>query len=95
MKERRTRSKAERTVTFTAGDGQLRETKVLAVLLTGERDPRNSFYTLDRNGERIIIKPFGGDLFMGVEVDVCIIRGPVSFECYSAPLLFHHKITRN
>lgn len=47
-------------VTLTTGDGQLPETAVLANLATQVWDAKYSFYTLDRNGERLIVKSSGG-----------------------------------
>lgn len=51
---------------LTIGDGQLPETAVLANLATQQWDSSYSFYTLDRNGERLIVKSFGYKAKRGV-----------------------------
>ncbi|CAD6564340.1 MAG: hypothetical protein ASARMPRED_004383 [Alectoria sarmentosa] len=49
-----------KTVTIAGADGQLPKTPVLATLVVREWDSKSSYYTLDRNGERLIVKPIGG-----------------------------------
>lgn len=46
-------------VTLAAGHGRLPKSAVLARLVTRDWDSKASYYTLDRNGERLIVKPIG------------------------------------
>lgn len=47
-------------VTLAIGDGELPQIAVLTKLVTRQWDSSFSYYTLDLNGERLIVKPFGG-----------------------------------
>lgn len=49
-----------KTVTLAVGNGMLPNTAILATLVTREWDAKYSYYTLDCNGERLIVKPIGG-----------------------------------
>ncbi|CAD6570281.1 MAG: hypothetical protein ASARMPREDX12_003438 [Alectoria sarmentosa] len=49
-----------KTVTLAITNGLLPQTEVLANLVPRQWDSKSSDYTLDRNGERLIVKPIGG-----------------------------------
>lgn len=57
---RRNKNEGPKVVTLAVGSGQLPKTAILATLVTRKWHTKNSFYTLDRNGERLTVKPFGG-----------------------------------
>lgn len=57
---RRNKNEGPKVVTLAVGSGQLPKTAILATLVTRKWDTKNSFYTLDRNGERLTVKPYGG-----------------------------------
>lgn len=48
------------------GDGQLPKQPILATLGIRRWGPKHSYYTLDRNGERLIVQPRGGRFEKGV-----------------------------
>ena len=54
------RNNYEKTVMLAFEDGQLPDTPVLATLGVRRWGARHSYYTLDRNGERLIVNPIGG-----------------------------------
>ena len=62
---RQSRKEGPRMVTLAVKDGQLSQTAVLATLVTREWDSKFSYYTLDCNGERLIVKPIGGKVEHG------------------------------
>lgn len=47
-------------MTLAVADGRLPRTPVLATLVVREWGSKSSYYTLDRKGERLIVKPIGG-----------------------------------
>lgn len=53
---------SSKRVTLATENGQSLPTVDAATLITRAWDQKSSYYTLDRNGERIIVKPFGNRL---------------------------------
>lgn len=54
------RKENQKIVTLAVADGQLPQIAVLATLVVRKWDSKSSYYTLNRNGERLIVKPIGG-----------------------------------
>ena len=54
------RKSAPKMVMLANRDGELPEETTVATLITRMWDPKNCYYTLDVNGERLIVKPSGG-----------------------------------
>lgn len=50
---------SSKRVTLATANGQSEPAAVAATLITRAWDQKSSYYTLDRGGERIIVKPFG------------------------------------
>ena len=55
-------------VTLATPDGQFPQREIPATLAIREWDTKSSFYTLDINGERLIVKPMGGRFNFGDQV---------------------------
>ena len=55
-------------VMFATRDGQFPQREIPATLAIRAWDTESSFYTLDVNGERLIVKPMGGNFTLGDQV---------------------------